>query len=413
MNIEECIELKAKDIHKKVISWRRDIHQHPELGNLEFRTSRIVAEHLRALGFDEVQTDVAYTGVVGILKGNEEGPVVALRADMDALPVTEETGLPFASKVRGKWRGKEVGVMHAGGHDAHTAILMGVAEILSGMRDELQGVVKFIFQPCEEDPAIGDDGGAKLMIEEGVLENPAPSAIFGLHVFPGPAGAIGYCSAGAMASSHYMEIKIKGKQTHAGMPWQGVDSIVAAAQVVNNLQLIPSRMLNITRAPSLITVATIHSGTAFNVIPEEVVMTGTLRCFDEEEEKKLIEEINSMLDGIATTFHAEISLNLISGYPVVYNDPNLLKKMLPTLNKRSLATSVYEALPMMGAEDFSYYQQKIPGLFFFLGIDTDGKESFPNHSSKFTVNEDALISGVKTLANLAVDYLRTLKNKDR
>ncbi|MBA6413315.1 amidohydrolase [Parahaliea sp. F7430] len=402
----------ALAVNEQVLRWRHDIHQHPELGNRETRTAAIVADHLRALGFDEVQTGVAHTGVVGTLKGAKPGPVVALRADMDALPVTEATGLPYASTVTTEYRGQQVGVMHACGHDAHTAILMGVAQVLAEMRDELPGTVKFIFQPAEEGAPEGEEGGAKLMLKEGVFTSGAkPEAIYGLHVAPFPAGMIGYRAKGAMAASDSFEIVVKGKQTHGSMPWTGVDPVVVAGQIASALQLIPARQLDITNAPAVISVGAINGGIRHNIIPSEVTLIGTIRTFDSAMQDDLHQRLRNTAEHLASASGATAEVLINRGYPVTYNDPALTAKAVPVL--KSLVASeqaVVEMPPAMGAEDFSYYQKEIPGLMFMLGVNPEGVPmgaAAPNHSPHFMVNDDALKLGVEALAALAVNYLKT------
>lgn len=399
----------ARAIEADVVRWRRDIHQNPELGNREHRTAALVAKHLKKLRFDEVRTGIAHTGVVGVLVGGKPGPVVALRADMDALPVPEETGLPFASKVKAEYNGKEVPVMHACGHDAHTAILMGVASVLAGMRDQIPGTVSFVFQPAEEGPPEGERGGAALMIEEGLWQIARnPTAIFGLHTWPIPAGVIGYRSGGTMAAADTMKIVVKGKQTHGSSPWAGVDPIVVAAQIVQALQLIPSRQLDVTKAPTVVTVGTIHGGLRHNIIPDSVEMTGTVRNFDEGVRKETLMRIERTAKNIAEAAGAEATVTIDSyGGGVTYNDPALTERMLPTL-RAATDGKLIEAPLIMASEDFSAYQEDIPGLFVFLGVNAEGVaagEAAPNHSPKYFVNEAALVPGVRTLAMLALDYL--------
>ncbi|MFM7784609.1 MAG: amidohydrolase [Gammaproteobacteria bacterium] len=399
----------AKAIEAEVLRWRRDIHQNPELGNREKRTSALVAKHLKKLGFDEVRTGIAHTGVVGILVGGKPGPVVALRADMDALPVPEETGLPFASKVKAEYNGKEVPVMHACGHDAHTAILMGVASVLAGMREQIPGTVSFVFQPAEEGPPEGEKGGAALMIEEGLWQIARnPTAIFGLHTWPIPAGVVGYRSGGTMAAADTMKIVVKGRQTHGSSPWAGVDPVVVAAQIVQALQLIPSRQLDVTKAPTVVTIGSIHGGLRHNIIPDSVEMTGTVRNFDEGVRKETLMRIERTAKNIAEAAGAEATVTIDSyGGGVTYNDPALTERMLPTL-RAATDGKLIEAPLIMASEDFSAYQEDIPGLFVFLGVNADGVaagEAAPNHSPKYFVNEAALVPGVRTLAMLALDYL--------
>jgi amidohydrolase len=401
------IDRRAAQVEGKVVAWRRDIHAHPELSNREVRTGQIVAEHLRALGL-EVRTGVAHNGVVGVLRGGRPGPVVALRADMDALPVTEEVDVPFASKVRTQYNGQDVGVMHACGHDAHVAILMGVAEVLAGMRRDLPGTVKFIFQPAEEGVPSGEDGGAEMMIAEGALENPKPGAIFGLHVFPYAAGELMYRSGGIMASSDLLRIVVHGRQTHGAQPWSGIDPIVVAAQIVLGLQTITSRQVDITAAPAIVTIGAVHGGVRNNIIPDSVVMIGTIRSFDAAMRRDIGARVRRTAEGIAQSAGATAVVTIDFGAPVTYNDPALTERMVPTLRRVAGPDKVGISEAKTTAEDFSRYQEKIPGLFFFLGITppgTDPRTAAPNHSPRFFVDEAALPVGVRALAHLAVDYL--------
>jgi amidohydrolase len=401
------VDARAEAVTDKVVAWRRDIHQHPELGNREFRTAALVADHLRSLGM-EVQTEVAHTGVVGLLRGGLPGPVVALRADMDALPVTELADVPFASRVTTEYNGQEVGVMHACGHDNHTAILMGAAEVLAGVQDRLPGSVKFIFQPAEEGAPAGEDGGASLMIREGALENPHPDAIFGLHVMEQHTGQIGYRMGGAMASSQTLRINVKGKQTHGAMPWGGVDPVVVSAQIVLALQTIISRQSDITEAPAVVTIASIHGGLRSNIIPDSVVMVGTVRTLGSEMQQRIEERIRRTVEGIAESAGATADVYLSRGLPITYNDPELTRRMVPTLERVAGPENARPRSPSTGAEDFSYFQQKIPGLYFFLGVIPDSiplEEAYPNHSPYFFADEAALPLGVRALSHLAVDYL--------
>ena len=394
-------------VQAKVIAWRRDIHEHPELSNRETRTAELVANHLRSLGL-EVRTGVAHTGVVGVLKGGKPGPVVALRADMDALPVTEEVDVPFASKVRTTYNGQDVGVMHACGHDTHTAMLMGVAEILAGMRKDLPGTVKFIFQPAEEGAPTGERGGAALMIEEGALDDPKPSAIFGLHVLPFPAGDIRYRPGGIMASADAFRIVVHGRQTHGAQPWNGVDPIVVASQIVLGLQTITSRQVDLTAGPDVITVGAINGGVRFNIIPDSVVMQGTIRTFDTAVRNDIHQRIRRTAESIAQSAGATAQVVIDTFTAVTYNDPALTQQVLPTLREVAGANHVTLTPPITPAEDFSRYQQRVPGVFFFLGITppgTDPSKAAPNHSPRFFVDEAALPTGVRAMAHLAVDYL--------
>ena len=403
------IDAAAAAVEARVIAWRRDFHEHPELGNREFRTAGVVAEHLRALGMDEVRTGVAHTGVVGLLKGGRPGPVVALRADMDALPVTEQVDLPFASTARATWNDEPVGVMHACGHDCHTAILMGVAEVLAGQRANLRGSVKFIFQPAEEMPPEGEDGGAKMMIAEGALEKPTPQAIFGLHVTSRlPVGVIGYRPGPTMASSDKLKITVQGRQTHGAAPWLGVDPIVTAAQVVLGLQTIVSRQLNLTREPAVVTIGAIKGGVRENIIPDSVEMRGTIRSFDEGMRDQIHASVTTMAESIAKGSRAGCTVCITKNYPVTVNDPALTQAMVPTLQRVNGAERVHLVDKVSGSEDFSFFQRLIPGLFFFVGVVPEGTEPdsvAPNHSPRFFVDEACLLPGVRALAHLACDYL--------
>ena len=401
------IDRRAQQIESKVVTWRRDFHEHPELSNREIRTGKIVADHLRSLGI-EVRTGVAHTGVVGTLMGGRPGPVVALRADMDALPVVEEVDLPFASKVRAVFNGREVGVMHACGHDLHTSILMGVAEVLAGMKQQLPGTVRFIFQPAEEGAPAGEEGGAGLMIQEGALANPRPEAIFGLHVFPFPVGQLAYCPGAAMASSDTLKIVVRGRQSHGALPWNGVDPIVAAAQIILGLQTITSRQTDLTRSPAVITIGSLHGGVRSNIIPDTVEMEGTIRAFDNEIQNHIHERIRETATLIAASAAATAEVTIVRGNPVTYNDPKLTERMIPTLKRVAGDTNAKVTQPTTTAEDFSLYQKQIPGLYFFLGIapqGTDPANAAPNHSPRFYADEGALRLGVRALASLAVDYL--------
>ena len=401
------VDSRTEEVTEKVVAWRRDLHAHPELGNREFRTAEIIAEHLRSLGM-EVQTEVAHTGVVGILRGGLPGPVVALRADMDALPVTELADVPFASKVTTEYNGQEVGVMHACGHDNHMAVLMGAAEVLAGMKERLPGTVKFIFQPAEEGSPAGEAGGASLMVQEGALENPRPDAIFGLHVMPQHTGFVGYRSGGAMASSQTLNIKVRGRQTHGAMPWGGVDPVVVSAQIVLGLQTIISRQSDITQAPAVVTIASIHGGLRSNIIPDSVVMLGTVRTLDLEMQGRIEERIRRTVAGIAESAGATAEVSLSRGVPITYNDPDLTQRMAPTLERVAGPGKASQSPPTTGAEDFSYFQQEIPGLYFFLGVIPDSIpliEAAPNHSPYFFADEAALPLGVRALAHLTVDFL--------
>ena len=394
---------KIDAVMPKVVEWRRDFHQHPELSNHEFRTAKIVADHLRSLGM-EVETEVAHTGVVGTLRGGD-GPVVALRADMDGLPVTELVDLPFASKARGMYQGREVGVMHACGHDNHVAILMGVAEVLAGMGDDLPGTVKFIFQPAEEGTPDGSVGGAELMLMEGAFENPRPDVVFGLHVFPFPAGTIATRPGGLMASSDRHQITIKGKQTHGAVPWAGVDPIVTASQVVLGLQTIVSRQLDATLTPSIVTVGRVEGGVRNNIIPESVELEGTIRTFDAETRIDIHKRIRRTATNIAEAAGATADVVIDHGYGVTRNDPNLFRQMSPTL-ERVAGDHFIEASQTTTAEDFSYFANEVPGLFLFLGVAPDDPTLiYPNHSPRFYADERALPVGVEALTSMTLDYM--------
>ena len=386
-------------INDQVVDWRRDIHANPELGMQEFRTAGIVAEHLESLGID-VQTGVGGTGVVGVLKGGLPGPVVALRADMDGLPVTELADVPFASRVTTQWQGREVGVMHACGHDNHVAILMGVAAILSEMRDDLPGTVKFLFQPAEEGP-----GGAEPMIADGAMENPKVDAVFGLHVFPSPVGMISYREGGMLASSDGLRIVVRGIQTHGAMPWGGVDPIVTSAQIINGLQTVVSRQVDLTDSPAIVTIGQIEGGNRGNIIPDTVLMIGTIRTLNPDTRTLVHERVRRMAESIAAANGAEADVTISLGYPVTVNDPALTRQMVPSL-QRIVGDGAVSQPPATGAEDFSYFAQEAPGLFIGLGVGADDPTLVhPNHSPYFYADERALPIGVRALASLAVDYL--------
>ncbi len=407
-DIKSLIDKNSKAIENKVISWRRDFHEHPELGNEEIRTAKIVANHLRALGI-EVQENVAFTGVVGLLKGAKPGKVVALRADMDGLPVTERVDVPFKSKVIKEYNGQKTGVMHACGHDTHVAILMGVAEVLAGLKNELSGSVKFIFQPAEEgvtnkEIAFGADG----MIKAGCLENPKVDVIFGLHInSQTPSGVITYRSGPIMAAVDELNITVKGKQTHGAYPWEGIDPIVASAQIINGLQTIVSRNVNLTEAPAVVTVGAVNGGIRHNIIPEEVKMIGTIRTLGREQRILVHKRIAEIAKNIAISAGCEADVNIVDLYPSTINNPELTSQMLPTLKFSAGEANIKEIPTAMGAEDFSYYQEKIPGLFFFLG-GMDPKKSpsevAPHHTPDFYIDETGFTLGVKTFCNLVFDY---------
>ena len=403
------VEQRSQRVTPQVIAWRRDIHEHPELSNREVRTGKLVADELTKLGL-EVRSGVARTGVVGILRGGKPGPVVALRADMDALPVTEQVDLPFRSLVKTEYNGQQVGVMHACGHDNHVAILLGAATVLAGMKAQIPGTIKFIFQPAEEGPPTGEEGGAPLMIKEGVLGDPAPGAIFGLHVWPDAVGTIGYRPGPFMAAADGLNIVVRGKQTHGAQPWGGVDPIVVTSQIVLGLQTVASRQIDVTKVPAIITVGSIHGGNRGNIIPDSVVMQGTVRTFDEAMRKDIQDRIRRTVEEIAKSAGASASVDFGSGFAaaVTYNDPALTERMLPTLRRVAGDSNVRLAPLSTPGEDFSAYQQKIPGLFFFLGIvpkGTDPATAPRNHSPYFFADEAALPVGVRALSLLALDWL--------
>ncbi|HSH19654.1 MAG TPA: amidohydrolase [Draconibacterium sp.] len=403
------ITSSADKIEQKVINWRHDIHQHPELGNRETRTSAIIAKHLQSLGL-EVKTGVAVTGVVGILQGDKPGPVIALRADMDALPVTENNDLPFASKVITTYNGKETGVMHACGHDGHVAILMGVAEILSGMKKDLKGTVKFIFQPAEEGVPKGEEGGAELMVKEGVLENPKVEVIFGLHMDAQiEVGKITYRPAGTMAGVGDFKITVHGKPSHGSQPWLAIDPIVVSAEIINSLQTIVSRNVNLTENPAVITVGAIEGGNRSNIISQQVVMLGTVRTLSNEDETMVFNRIRQVAEKTAEAAGATaiVELPYSSHYPVTFNNEALTMAMLPSLQKSAGAENVKLAPAKTIAEDFSFYAEKVPGLFFFLGGLTKGKDpltSGPHHTPEFLIDDSSFKTGVVAFCNLVFDY---------
>ena len=408
------LERNFKDIEQKVIDWRRDIHQNPELGNREFRTATLVAKHLRSLGM-EVKTEVGVTGVIGVLKGGLPGPVVALRADMDALPVLERTPISFASKATTFYEGKETAVMHACGHDSHVAILMGVAEILSGMQKELKGTVKFIFQPAEEGAPKGEEGGAELMVKEGALNNPKVDVIFGLHINAQvEVGKITYRPGGMFAGVGDMKITVKGKSSHGAEPWSSIDPIVVSAQIINNLQTIVSRNVNVTKNAAVVTIGAIHGGNRSNIIPEQVEMLGTVRTLSEADEKLVFERIRQIVTKTAEANGTEATLELpySSHYPVTFNNIALTAKMLPSLQKSTGAENVVLVPAETGAEDFSFFANEVPGFYFYVGALPKGKDpetSAPHHTPEFYLDESGFITGVNAMVNLVVDYMEMKK----
>ncbi|MFE3870992.1 amidohydrolase [Flavobacterium sp. ZS1P70] len=408
------VSKKAESLESKVIAWRRDFHQNPELGNREFKTGEKIATHLRSLGI-EVQTGVAKTGVVGILKGGKPGPVVALRADIDALPIKERVNIAFASKAEGEYNGQTVPIMHACGHDTHIAILMGTAEILASIKNDLKGTVKFIFQPAEEGPPEGEEGGAELMIKEGVLTNPKVDVIFGLHInAQTEVGKIKYRPKGTMAASDWFTIKIMGKQTHGAYPWLGVDPIVTAAQIVMGLQTIISRNVNITESPAVVSVGQISAGVRSNVIPEELIMNGTIRSLDSKVQQLVHSRVKQIATAIAESAGATADVTITNKTGITYNDPSLTEKMLPTLLAVAGKENVLLTPAVTGAEDFSFYQEKIPGLYFFLGGAPKGKpiaETAPHHTPDFYIDESSFVLGMKVMSNLTLDYMEMQAKK--
>lgn len=404
--LAKLIEARLPAVMPKVVAWRRDLHEHPELSGQEVRTARIVADHLKSLGI-EVQTQMGLTGVVGVLKGGKPGPVVALRADMDALPVSEQVDLPFKSKAKAQWQGQEVGVMHACGHDNHVAILMGVAEVLAGMKAQVPGTVKFLFQPAEEGM-----GGAQAMIDAGALKEPTPSAVFGLHVWPQKVGSLNIRTGPQMAAGGNFTIIIKGKQTHGSSPWLGVDPIVVASQVVLGLQTIASRQVDVAYLPSVITVGQITGGNRSNIIPDSVVMVGTLRTFDDAMRADIAMRIKRTAEDIARSGGATAQVTVDRGGLVQVNDTALTERMIPTL-KRTAGFGGFNMIgPIMASEDFPVFAKNIPSVFIFLGVtpkDKDPKSAAPNHSPLFFADEGALETGVRAMANMATDYLAGAK----
>jgi amidohydrolase len=406
-DLRDAVDRAAQSAMPRVIEWRRDLHEHPELGNREKRTAGIVAKQLRRLGL-RVRTGIAHTGVVAVLRGRAERPVVALRADMDALPITEETGLPFASRVRTTYQGHEVGVMHACGHDAHTAILLGVATALASVRDQLPGTVLFVFQPAEEGPPPGERGGARLMLEEGAFDDPKPDFVFGLHVSAfQSSGEIGLLAGAAMASSDRLTLRVKGRGAHAGYPWRGVDPIAVAAQIVPALQALPARQVD-ARVGSVVSFGAIHGGVRYNIIPDAVELQGTIRALAPEVREQLHERVRRTAQGIAESAGASVEVQIDQGNSITANDPELVQRIRPTLERVAGRERVTTPLPWTGAEDFWRYQERAPGVFFFLGASPPGvalADTPPNHSSRFVLDEAALVTGVRALAQVAVDTL--------
>lgn len=402
------LEQQAKDLEGRVIEWRRHIHQHPELSNREVNTAAYITAHLKTLGL-KIQTGVAKTGVVALLETGKPGPVIALRADIDALPVTERNSLPFASQERTVFNGQETGVMHACGHDSHVAILMGVAEILSKNKADLRGTIKFIFQPAEEGAPAGEEGGADLMVREGVLENPKVDVIFGLHIQSiSPLGRITYRPAGIMAASDWFSIKVKGRQSHGSAPWMGIDPIVVSAQIINGLQTIISRQSELTKEAAVITVGRLQAGIRENIIPEEAFMAGTIRTLDEGMQQKIHDKIRLTATKIAESAGATAEVNIEKKTPVTFNDPALTEKMVASLQKAAGAENVIRINAVTGAEDFAFYQKKVPGFFFFVGAmppDQDPNKVPAHHTPDFMVDERGFLTGLKAMLNVTTDYM--------
>ena len=409
----EKIELAVKNIESKCIAWRRNIHEHPELSNREFKTAQIISAHLKSLGM-EVKEGIAHTGVIGILKGGKPGPVIALRADMDALPVAERTNLPFASKEKATYNGQEVQVMHACGHDTHVAMLMSAAEILVGMKNELAGTVKFIFQPAEEGPPEGEEGGAELMIREGALENPKVDVMFGLHInAQTPIGQIKYREEGMMAASDWFSIKIKGKQSHGAQPWLGIDPVVIGAQIINGLQTIISRQTELTKNAAVISTTIFKGGVRENIIPEEATLAGTIRTLDKKMQKDIHAKIIQTATNIAEASGAKAEVSFSGKTSVVYNDPALTKRFLPSLQKAANGNvTVMDAVT--GAEDYSFFAEKMPSVFVYLGGMPAGANPLltaAHHTPDFVIDEAGMQTGIKAFCYLVVDYLKGNKRQ--
>ena len=406
------IDKEVKSVENKVIEWRRDIHKHPELGNRETRTAAIVAKHLKSLGM-QVETDIAHTGVVGFLKGAKPGPTVMLRADMDALPVTEKVDVPFKSTIVTKYMGEEVGVMHACGHDTHVAMLMGTAEVLAAVKNELHGNIMFVFQPAEEGAPKGEEGGAELMLKEGIFKKYKPEVAFGLHITSSlNSGKIGYRSGPVMASADSFDITVNGKQTHGSAPWNGVDPIATAAQIVTGVNHIVSRQIDITKEPAIVSFGKIDGGVRNNIIPDNVNMIGTIRNFDMDNREQIFSNIETTATHIAMASGAKADVKINKGYPVTINNPDLTTQMLPTLKNVAGTDNVLEIPKITASEDFSFYAQEVPGLFFFLGgtpADQDPAKAPYNHSPYFYVDESSFKVGTKALSQLAIDYLAMKK----
>lgn len=404
------LDQQAKEMEPKVIEWRRHFHQYPELSNREFKTGKMIADHLKSLGM-EVKYPVAKTGVVGILRTGKPGPTIALRADIDGLPVVERNSLPFMSKEKSTYLGQDVGVMHACGHDTHIAILMGAAEILAGMKSELKGTIVFLFQPAEEGAPEGEEGGAALMIKEGVLDDPKVDVAFGLHISSQtPVGMVTFKPEGLLAAADVVKIKVKGVQAHGSAPWSGIDPIVVSAQIINGLQTIVSRQLDLTEAGVALTIATIHGGVRSNIIPEEVEMTGTLRTLDNRMQDELHARIKRTAEKIAESMGATAEVEIIRGYPVTYNSPQLTEWAKPVMERVAGKEKAVVIKAVTGAEDFSFFSQKVPGFFFFVGgmpLDADPNKVPSHHTPDFFIDESGMITGLRAMLNLTVDYMNS------
>ena len=409
VDMSKEINAATDKIMPKVVEWRRHLHQYPELSNREVKTAKYVEDNLRRLGL-EVKTGVAKTGVVGILKGTQPGPVIGLRADMDGLPVTERVPIPFASKEKAEYNGALVGVMHACGHDTHVAMLLGAAEVLSGMKDKIKGTVVFVFQPAEEGAPEGEEGGAKLMVKEGVMDNPKIDAIFGIHInSQTEIGKIRYKSGSFMAAADWFTIKVKGKQAHGSAPWGGIDPIATAAQIINGLQMIVSRQSELTKAPVVITVGKINAGVRENIIPEELTMAGTIRTLDSQMQKEVHEKIRVTATKIAESMGASVEVSFENKTLVTYNTPELVKQMLPSLEKSAGKENVFETEWTTGAEDFSFFGEKVPSFFFNIGgmpKGKDKKDAAPHHTPDFFIDDSRLDVGVKAFCNIVFDYTK-------
>lgn len=407
-DVKPALEREITTVMPKVIAWRRDLHQHPELSNREFRTSKMVAGELTKLGL-EVQTGIAHTGVVAVLKGGKPGPVVALRADMDALPVTEQVDLPFASKAKAEFNGQQVGVMHACGHDAHVAMLLGAATALTSLQKELTGTVIFIFQPAEEGAPAGEEGGAALMLKQGLFSKLKPDAIFGVHVWPGPSGQLQVKEEGIMAAADSFEIKVKGVQVHGSSPWRGVDPVAVTGQLITALHQIPARQLDVTKAPAVMSIGQVHGGVRWNIIPDEVTLGGTVRTFDPQMREQLLSKMKHTAEHVAAASGATAEFSQHGFAAVTWNDVKLTQWAMPSLKWAGRDAGVAPIKPITASEDFSFYQQQVPGVFFFLGIAEPGvsvEKTAPNHSPFFKIHEPAMENGVRALTALAVDFLQ-------